>query len=601
LAKNKNNGDAQKINIALKNYSDATRVIGNHPMFSPIRYRTHFIRNERSQCPDDGWAVVTKSGDIHFHPTLRLEVDEWVYVMAHCMLHLGFGHFVEKENPVLWNIACDAYITKFLKDLKLGKPPGDLAYAAPLQVKDEHSLYQQMLLSGVPEELKSLGTGGLNKTDMIFNESKSYDYFYGGPPNWEELLGKGLSQAVLQAVEIASEMQIDTNRNTIGNRARNWFINHYPLLGALAANFTIIEDQTLCHRLDIGVAAIDVEAKEIYLNPSAGLDEEETKFVMAHELLHAGLMHHERRQGRDHYYWNVACDYVINQWLVEMNIGQLPRIGLLLDPEMKGKSSEEIYDFIVTDLRKYRKFYTMRGIGESDIINKNAPNEPPKEWTTVDDFIRNAMSQGLSYHLEQARGFLPAGLIEEIRALDQPPISWDVELARWFDNLFEPLEKTRTYARLSRRQSSTPNIPRPKWVTPTELIQNRTFGVVLDTSGSMDKKLLAKALGTIASYSISRDVPFVRVIFCDAAAYDEGYMSPDEIADKVRVKGRGGTVLQPGIDLLERAKDFPKDGPILVITDGYCERLTIKREHAYILPKGNSLPFVAKGPVFRID
>jgi hypothetical protein len=38
--------------------------------------------------------------------------------------------------------------------------------------------------------------------------------------------------------------------------------------------------------------------------------------------------------------------------------------------------------------------------------------------------------------------------------------------------------------------------------------------VVLDTSGSIDRMLLAKALGAIASYSLSRDVWAVRVVFC---------------------------------------------------------------------------------------
>lgn len=36
----------------------------------------------------------------------------------------------------------------------------------------------------------------------------------------------------------------------------------------------------------------------------------------------------------------------------------------------------------------------------------------------------------------EARGLLPAALIEEIRALDRPPIPGDVELARWFDEQF---------------------------------------------------------------------------------------------------------------------------------------------------------------------
>ena len=110
---------------------------------------------------------------------------------------------------------------------------------------------------------------------------------------------------------------------------------------------------------------------------------------------------------------------------------------------------------------------------------------------------------------------------------------------------------------------------------------------------------IGKALGAVSSYAAARDVLAARVIFCDAEAYDEGYMTPDEIAGKVKVVGRGGTSLQPAIDLLQRAKDFPKDGPVLIITDGGIENhLDIKREHAYILPTGCRLPFRARGEVF---
>jgi predicted metal-dependent peptidase len=123
---------------------------------------------------------------------------------------------------------------------------------------------------------------------------------------------------------------------------------------------------------------------------------------------------------------------------------------------------------------------------------------------------------------------------------------------------------------------------------------------VLDTSGSMERALLAKALGAIASYCFARDVPAARVVFCDAAAYDQGYLRPEAIAESVRVRGRGGTVLQPAIDLLQRAEDFPKSGPLLIITDGKCDRLAIGREHAFLMPEGASLPFVPRGPVFRL-
>jgi hypothetical protein len=60
-------------------------------------------------------------------------------------------------------------------------------------------------------------------------------------------------------------------------------------------------------------------------------------------------------------------------------------------------------------------------------------------------------------------------------------------------------------------------------------------------------------------------------------------------------------VLQPGIKLLLEAEDFPKTAPILIITDGYCDVLTLYgREHAYLIPAGAHLPFVPRGKVFRV-
>ena len=77
------------------------------------------------------------------------------------------------------------------------------------------------------------------------------------------------------------------------------------------------------------------------------------------------------------------------------------------------------------------------------------------------------------------------------------------------------------------------------------------------------------------------------------------YLAPEDIAGRVKVTGRGGTILQPGVDCLEQANDFPKDGPILIITDGEIENdLRVRREHAFLLPRGNRLPFRARGEVF---
>jgi predicted metal-dependent peptidase len=589
--------------VASKNFARGLATLNRHPMFAPLLAHAQVARHRGNLCPHDGWAVVTSNGVIHAHPTRRGEPEEWVYVLAHCLLHLGFGHFREEPRAREWNAACDCFVAKFQSDLRLGQPPEELRFAAEFSSASEERLHHDFCERGIPERLRGFGTAGSHHSDMILEPPR--ELRWGRKVNWQDCFGKGLSMAVTSAVNVAAgrEPHLGADRSSFSpaQRARAWFINSYPLLGALAAAFEVIEDPLLCARMGVSVAAVDAVSREIYINPAAGLDEGECRFVMAHEILHVGLRHQARCEGRDLYLWNVACDYVINGWLVEMGLGKLPAVGALYDPELKGLSAEALYDRMATDMRRFRRLSTLRGVGVGDMLS-----EGEAEWwaagdgLTLDDFYRRALGQGLAYHEEQGRGFLPAGLVEEIRALSQPPIPWDVELAQWFDNYFSPLEKVRSYARASRRQSATPDIPRPRWVPATGAEDGRTFGVVLDTSGSMDRELLAKALGAIASYSISRDVPAVRVVFCDAVTYDQGYMPPEAIGDRVKVRGRGGTVLQPGIDLLQKAEDFPADGPVLIITDGFCDRLQVRRPHAFLMPRGRHLPFVPKGQVFRI-
>jgi predicted metal-dependent peptidase len=547
--------------------------------------------------------VVTTNGYLHVHPTRRGEPGEWAHVLAHCLLHLGFGHFSVPERLREWNAACDCFVEKFLADLKLGRPPEALAFPPEFSARTEQRLYQAFCEGGIPDHLTDCSTAGPGVADMVIAPEKTG--WPGRKIDWQRCFGEGLARAVASAVNVAGGREKTLGAASLSHtavqRARSWFISSYPLLGSLATAFTIIEDPVLCGRMGISVAAVSAEAQEIFINPAAGLDEHECRFVMAHEILHVGLRHHVRRQGRDPFLWNVACDYVINGWLIEMGLGDLPKVGALYDPELKGESAEALYDRIATDMRRCRRLATFRGVGLGDILEPRVPDW----WTagdglSLDDFYRRCLAHGLVYHEEQGRGLLPAGLVEEIRALSQPPIPWDVELAQWFDHYFSPLERRRSYARPSRRQSATPDIPRPRHVPAWGAEDGRTFGVILDTSGSMDRNLLAKALGAIASYSISREVPAVRVVFCDAAAYDQGYMAPEAIADRVRVRGRGGTVLQPGIDLLERSQDFPEGGPFLIITDGFCDRLHLRREHAFLMPEHRHLPFVPKGKVFRI-
>ncbi|MDP3655131.1 MAG: hypothetical protein Q8R67_26025 [Rhodoferax sp.] len=584
----------------------ALQCLKAHPVLAPLMESTTFMVDTRHRFVSaHGWLAVSPAGTVWLHGKRRAEASAWTRVMAMAVVCLGFGLVRRQEPHALWETASCLIANRFCDELKLGQLPEDLQYAAAdFPNGGTEALLRQFCGDGcapmLQEWFQSL-SGGVT----FFCNFEETVPAWRRKPRWQDLLADGIARGVGQALQIAAGTTAPSGAVkplTRALRAKRRLIDHYPLLGALAASFDIEEDVRLCQQYDIRVAAIDVGARRIWMNPAAGLSEDECLFVFAHELLHAGLNHASRRRGRDPLLWNIACDFVINGWLVEMALGAAPHMGLLHDAAFTGHSAEEVYDTLAQDMRRARKLATLRGAGAQDLMGE----DEGKLFTDAESYCRRALAQGMDRYTHcSTRGLLPAGLVEEIRSLSQPPIPWDVRLAEWFDARFPPPELRRSYARPSRRQSATPNIARPSTVKPTEEERkSRVFGVVLDTSGSMEPQLLGKALGAIASYAMARDVVAVRLVCCDAQAYDSGWVEPERLLDRFSLRGRGGTVLQPGLDRLRDLAvqgDFPKNGPLLVITDGYCEsQLSTSMDHAYLLPAGRRLPFLARGEVFGV-
>lgn len=572
--------------------------VRRHPMFAHIAEHLRVTRRDGVR-PDDGWAQVdSETGEVVVDPSRRAEPRQWAWVFAHALLHLGFGHvdprgsFATRADAT----AADVEVDRFLATLKFGRSPFEMPTTWP--VGSAQRLGDEWRLSGIPAGLESCGIAG---TAPCVTKGRRQ---WGQAPDWRQLFAYGLTDAVAAAMDVAGGTRTSISDPSAPlsawERARRWFLSAYPLLGATMSTLTVVADAELARGWDIPIAAVDPVAGELYVNPLAVFSEQEWRFILAHESLHAALSHHTRRGGRDPYLFNLATDFVINGWLLEMGVGEMPS-GLLHDAQFAGQSSEEVYDRIATDARRYRRLATLRGRNQPDVLDSGGRLPSAGAGVDLDELLRRSLGTGLDLHLAEGRGLLPSALVAEIRALAQPALRWDVELARWFEQMFPALEPVQTYSRASRRQSATPDIPRPGWLTPEVPTTQRTFGVVLDTSASMDARLLGKALGAIASYARAHDVPAARVIFCDAAAYDAGYLDVDDIAGRVRVRGRGGTVLQPGVDTLERASDFPDDGPVLIITDGFIDVLRIRRKHAFLIPEGATLPFRPKGPVFRFS
>ncbi|MEU1539350.1 hypothetical protein ABZ461_14710 [Actinacidiphila glaucinigra] len=558
---------------------------------------------ECEEHPRGGWAAVTSNGVVHVDPLRRAQPEEWAWALAHCLLHLGFGHVPaargRREQPDRFDLTARCVVVnRFLDTFPVGRAPVPLPPAFP--DGDEEQLAARWRRDGIPAGFATCGTGGPQPDQVLHPWNKSWT----APEDWTVAFASALSRTMSAAMDVAGgrREEITGAKRPLRpwERALSWFVSSYPLLGGIAAGMTLVADAELARAQRISVAAVNAGAGEIYLNPLCRYSDEEWRFILAHEMLHAALRHGERQGGRDPYLFNVAADYVINGWLLEMGVGQMPE-GLLHDPALAGLSSEEVYDRVARDQRRLRRLATLRGKGLGDVLGEPLPRpgETVPAWVDLDEFYRRGLLQGFDLHRRE-RGLLPAGLVEEIRALSHPPLPWDARLARWFDEYVPRPEAVRSFARPSRRQASTPDIPRAGRSHPPQEVARCTFGVVLDTSGSMSRTLLGKALGAIASYATARDVTAARVVFCDAAPFDAGYLPVTEIAHKVRVRGRGGTVLQPGVDLLQRAADFSSTAPILLITDGDCDVLRVRREHAFLIPHDARLPFTPRGPVFRM-
>src|SRR5439155_24631555 len=83
-------------------YWQALDALYKHPIFARLLYRATLHRptqGEGRRCPRDGWALVTSTAEVHVHPARRAEPGEWVYALAHCLLHLGLGHFAGCDRP----------------------------------------------------------------------------------------------------------------------------------------------------------------------------------------------------------------------------------------------------------------------------------------------------------------------------------------------------------------------------------------------------------------------------------------------------------------------------------------------------------------------
>src|SRR5271169_6328423 len=90
-----------RTDLAAENRKRGLALIRWHPLFASLAasavWRDGQDGQAEVQCPPGGWAVVTSLGHVYLHRRRRGEPEEWAWVAAHCLLHLGFDHLAQQR------------------------------------------------------------------------------------------------------------------------------------------------------------------------------------------------------------------------------------------------------------------------------------------------------------------------------------------------------------------------------------------------------------------------------------------------------------------------------------------------------------------------
>lgn len=317
----------------------------------------------------------------------------------------------------------------------------------------------------------------------------------------------------------------------------------------------------------------------------------ENATAMLHEVEHL-LRDHAGRctmHGCEHELFNVAGDLEINDDLDADPRLRLAR-GLLnpktwrndiaksaevectqLDPKLfdlpTGQTAEEYYGLLNQQIKQLRKM-KLPQCG-SAAHGKRGPHElgdPEGESRGVrpeeGDLIRKRVGEDTADYAGKHPGRVSANLQRWANSVLHPKIPWQRVLAGMIRGSIARVSGMAdySYSRPGRRQSCFEEFVTPCFVEPTPNV-----AIVIDTSGSMGEKELARALaetrGILRSAGAEEGV---KVIACDAAANAAQRVYSEK---QIKLFGGGGTDMGEGIAAANKLRPTPDF--IVVLTDGY--------------------------------
>lgn len=180
----------------------------------------------------------------------------------------------------------------------IGLPPPEYQVEFPCPVKDEAQVYQWLKEHPESAMKNTFSTMTRNRVDMRWDRNPGIDFTV--------IFGRSLQASMKDALRVSAGLpsqRMSYAYTDSVSEARDWFISSYPLLGALAASFQIIDDRDTVQRMGVQVAAISPQLQEIYINPRCNYTQMEWRFKNAPLLIITdGGCDRLTLRGRDHAY-----------------------------------------------------------------------------------------------------------------------------------------------------------------------------------------------------------------------------------------------------------------------------------------------------------
>lgn len=311
-------------------------------------------------------------------------------------------------------------------------------------------------------------------------------------------------------------------------KAKTGLILEHPFIGAIALNMPF--------QLDADVPTAATNGKWVKFNPDfvEALDDDELKFLVAHECMHPMLEHNYRRGQRNFRKWNRAADYVINQLLTDEKIGKMP-VGGLYNPQLYAAGnglSEGIYNLLPDEPGDDGSGQPGQGGQSLDdcVDGEGSPAEQAQQQADWKVKVAQAAQAA------KMMGKLSAGMARLVEQVLTPKVDWREVLQRF-------LQKARTdqrsFARFNRRfLSQGMYLPSVSGETMGELV------FAIDCSGSITDEILAQFAAEIRTVKEDLLPTRIHVLYFDSeVSHVESYDAHDDL--DIRPHGGGGTDFAP--------------------------------------------------------